>query len=85
MRGDGSEGVLDFLGGVHVLRLLADHERHVFLQRHLPVAVWIHHICEKYMVLLIFELEHNKPCSGNKLCHYPVDVEIERGKRSKLE
>jgi len=39
--GDGAEGVLDLLGALHVLCLLADHEGHVLLQRHVAVAVRI--------------------------------------------
>lgn len=44
VRRDGSERVLYLLGRVHVLSLLADHERHVLLQGYLAVAVWIYHI-----------------------------------------
>lgn len=45
VRGDGPERVLYLLAGVHVLRLLADHEGHVLLQGHMPVAVRVHHVC----------------------------------------
>jgi hypothetical protein len=36
---DGPERVLDFLRALHVLRLLAYHERHVLLQGHVTVSV----------------------------------------------
>lgn len=53
MRGDGAERVLDLLRRVDVLRLLADHEGHVLLQRHLAIAVGIDHICVRLRLTVV--------------------------------
>lgn len=34
---EGTEGTLNLLTGLHVFCLTADHERHVLLQRHVPI------------------------------------------------